>query len=412
MSISFSDELADPKDYLPAAPHVPEITDVSVSSAIQEAVTAAAAESIQELVEKVIGYVKSRGFVFEPWQVAAFITAVRTKPFVILAGISGTGKTKLPRIVADATEAECTTVAVRPDWTDSSDLLGFERLDGTFRPGYLLRAAKRAQEEPGEESLFILDEMNIARVEYYLAEILSHMEELTPGKDGRIMSAPLVPAARDADGGAEWSEVCLTDNLCIVGSVNMDETTYGFSKKVLDRAFVVEFSKVYLDDIGETAEHAGQRARWPIDLWKPAALSLSSHPKRASAEVAQMIDTLTQVNDVLEQGQLQFGYRVRDEIVMFCLAAQECLGSFITSATGTVDPLDLAIAMKVLPRIQGGGETIRKVLEGLQAWASPDAVAEEGAPPNGEKAGFPFCADRVELMLRRWREAGFASYWL
>ena len=90
MSISFSDELADPEEYLPAAPHVPEVTDVSVSSAIQEAVTAAAA-SIQELVGKVIDYVKSRGFIFEPWQVAAFITAVRTKPFVILAGISGTG---------------------------------------------------------------------------------------------------------------------------------------------------------------------------------------------------------------------------------------------------------------------------------------------------------------------------------
>ena len=90
-----------------------------------------------------------------------------------------------------------------------------------------------------------------------------------------------------------------------------------------------------------------------------------------------MIDTLIQVNDVLEQGQLQFGYRVRDEIVMFCLAAQECLGSFTTSAPGSVDPLDLAIAMKVLPRIQGGGEAIRKVLEGLQAWASPDAAAEE-----------------------------------
>lgn len=411
MSISFSDELADPEEYLPPAPHVPEVTDTGVSPAIQQALTAAAGESIQDLVDRVIGYVKSRGFVFEPWQVAAFITAIRTKPFVILAGISGTGKTKLPRIVADATQAECATVAVRPDWTDSSDLLGFERLDRVFRPGYLLRVAKRAQEEPEEQFFFILDEMNIARVEYYLAEILSDMEELMPDKDGRIMSPPIIPAAHDSKGGAEWAGVCLTDNLCIVGSVNMDETTYGFSKKVLDRAFVIEFSKVELEDIGEAAEQAELKSRWPIDLWKPAALSLSAHPKRGSAEVGQIIDTLTEINDILEQGQLQFGYRVRDEIVMFCLAAQECLGSFITADAGPVYPLDLAIAMKVLPRIQGGGETIRMVLEGLQAWASSAATEIEGEPPSDEKTGFPFCLIRVEMMLRRWRESGFASYW-
>ena len=120
--------------------------------------------------------------------------------------------------------------------------------------------------------------MNIARVEYYLAEILSHMEEMAPDEDGRVTSAPLVPAARDAEGGAEWAEWCLTDNLCIVGSVNMDETTYGFSKKVLDRAFVIEFSKVVLDDIGEVAENPVEKTRWPIDLWKPAALSLAPTP--------------------------------------------------------------------------------------------------------------------------------------
>jgi 5-methylcytosine-specific restriction endonuclease McrBC GTP-binding regulatory subunit McrB len=413
MTISFADELADPEAYLPAAPQARkaaparyETTATGIRQSSQQV-----GGNVQQRVDEVISYVQSRGFVFQPWQVAAFITAVRTKPFVILAGISGTGKTKLPKIVADATSATCITVAVRPDWTDSSDLLGFERLEGSFRPGELLRAAKQAQGNAEKQFFFVLDEMNIARVEYYLAEVLSHIEQFRPFEEGRMMSEPLVPHVGGAEGGEEWQDVRLPENLCIVGSVNMDETTYGFSKKVLDRAFVIEFSSVDLSEIGEISER--HPAQWPFEFWRPSALSLSGHPNRDSEEVGHIIETLTEINSILAQGQLQFGYRVRDEIAMFCLAAQQCADAFTTSEAGTVDPLDLAIAMKVLPRIQGGGETIRKVLAELQAWATPTSGAGPGQEAGiEEKPGFPFCAARVDLMLRRWHEGGFANYWL
>lgn len=324
-------------------------------------------------IEHITQYVASRGFVFDPWQVAAYITAVRTKPFVILAGISGTGKTKLPRLVAEATGGKCVTVPVRPDWTDSSDLIGFERLDGSFQPGALLRLAREAQENPGRQYFFLLDEMNIARVEYYLAEVLSILESRKIDSSGRI-TTDLLALHLDPAKYPEWAQVCIPDNLCLVGSVNMDETTFGFSKKVLDRAFVIEFSQIDLSAIKLDSPSTLQAANWGSAHWRVPALSLSTHPQCEATEVTSIIETLTEVNDILAQGQLQFGYRVRDEISMFCLAAKDCADLFATADAGTVDPLDLALAMKVLPRIQGGGATVRKILEAMHEWASASSA--------------------------------------
>ena len=205
-SLSCLEHAANSSDYLPVPPTQSRPAVVSTSTV--------ATGSINEGdVDTVVGYVAATGFVFAPWQIAAFITAARTKPFVILAGISGTGKTKLPRLVAEATGAHLRRIPVRPDWTDSSELLGYERLNGTFVPGQLLRIAREAIDNPDQQFFVLLDEMNVARVEYYLAEVLSHIEERSVQDDGSIRSEPLIPTAPDA----AWSEVFLPGNLCIVG---------------------------------------------------------------------------------------------------------------------------------------------------------------------------------------------------
>ena len=80
---------------------------------------------LAEAVDSVISYVRQRGFTYEPWHIAEYVTAVRTKPFVILAGVTGTGKSRLPALVAEATGSKSVLIPVRPDWTDSSDVLGY-----------------------------------------------------------------------------------------------------------------------------------------------------------------------------------------------------------------------------------------------------------------------------------------------
>ena len=399
-TVALEGDVATPSSYLPVPP--------AQSKKAATPTTAAATSTVgAEAVDEVVRFVEAKGFVFDPWQIAAFVTAVRTKPFVILAGISGTGKTKLPKLVAEATGAHFRRIPVRPDWTDSSELLGYEKLGTgeTFVPGQLLRVAREAQENPEQQFFVLLDEMNVARVEYYLAEVLSHLEERERQPDGTIASDPLVPNAS----AAEWASIRLPGNLTIVGSVNMDETTFGFSRKVLDRSFVIEFSTVSLSSVKAIGELVPADP-WPVERWRPSSLSLAEHPNHSHEEVGRVIAALETINDALTPMQMQVGYRVRDEVAMFVLSALDCAESFVGDDSSVTNPLDLAIAMKVLPRIQGTGPTLRTTLMQLLAWADPSSSAPSTTGLDTES--FPFCADRLAMMLQRLDDTGFTSFWL
>lgn len=400
--LSFADVPAEPDEYLPQGDRGRDSREQHPHLS-----TASAAPLDEEKVQSVIDYVESMGFTFAPWQVAAFITAARTKPFVILAGISGTGKTKLPQLVAEATGAEVVVVPVKPDWTDSSDLLGYERLDSTFVPGHLLRLCERAIAEPDRQFFLVLDEMNVARVEYYFAEVLSLMENRRL-EAGAIRTDPLQPHAPDAD-GHDWPNVYLPENLCIVGTVNMDEATHGFSRKVLDRAFVLELSEVDLSDLPSKGLAPTAPTPWAIETWRSNAFSLSDVPPDAQPVVQSVIEALTSINEALAKAQLQVGYRVRDEVALFCINAIVAEAAFVDAEEAIVPPLDLSISMKILPRIQGGGALIRDVLEALRKWAVESERSNEG---DQAAAGYPRTLARIDLMLDKLNRTGFTSYWI
>lgn len=363
---------------------------------------------------------RAKGFTFEAWQVAAFVHALRSKPFVILAGISGTGKSKLPLLVGELTGARVHLVPVRPDWTDSADLVGYTNLQGTFIPGRLLEIAKAASDEPTAQHIVVLDEMNLARVEQYFAEVLSLIEDRESSDVGPRSRAPLAPSAP-----APWSAVRLPANLSIVGTVNMDETTHGFSRKVLDRAFTLEMSTVDLSDWRVSAPTAaGEPVPWTQARWQPVALrpgDIASPSDHDHARVEQVITALTELNQMLSLAQLQVGYRVRDEVALFLIHADADPDGF-----APVDPLDLALNMKVLPRIQGGSSAIRALLQRLLVWAydgKSQAVSERtdklvgdwtagGRSESFEGARYPRTAARLCLMWERLQSDGFTSYWL
>lgn len=401
--VNYAETPADPADYLPPPP-----------TGTIEAVPAPASGASAGDVGKILDYIQAKGYTFEPWQVAAFVTAIQTKPFVILAGISGTGKTRLPRLVAEATgAAEVVVVPVRPDWTDSSDLLGYTALDQRFIPGRLLSLCKRAIAEPETQFFFVLDEMNVARVEYYFAEVLSIIENRRVDAASAIVTDSLNPTA---DG--EWADVYLPSNVAIVGTVNMDETTHGFSRKVLDRAFVIELTDVDLTDYGNPAVETSPPLKWSADEWRVRALRLAESQDLTDPVVKQTVDALVEANKALRLAQLQVGYRVRDEAALFCLAARAHRDSFIDTDDTPVSPLDLCIGMKVLPRIQGGGALIGNVLSELDRWmgpAAPEPFAEVGDEEVELEAGavtFPRSHERVQLMKDRLSHTGFTSYWV
>jgi 5-methylcytosine-specific restriction protein B len=202
---------------------------------------------LDEAVKQLVRAIARERYVFEPWQIAAYVAALRTKPLVILAGVTGTGKSTLPRLVAEATGNAMELVPVRPDWTDSSDVLGYTDLRGIFRPGAVLELARRAMHSGDTHLTCVLDEMNLARVEQYLAEILSRIEDRRPSPTRGFQTTPLLASNV---GEADWAKVFLPFNFALVGTVNMDESAHGFSRKVLDRAFTLELSEIDLGALG------------------------------------------------------------------------------------------------------------------------------------------------------------------
>ena len=383
--------------------------------------------ALKDAVPAVHAALGAAGWVYEPWQIAAYMTALRTKPFVILGGVSGTGKSELPGLVNQIIGgAPHKRISVRPDWTDSSDLLGYRDLNRRFCPGDLALAANAAHDDCERFHVCVIDEMNIARVEHYFAEVLSAIEDRGDdgGGSGTLLSAHL------ADDDQELVGLRIPRNMVLVGTVNMDESTFGFSKKVLDRAFTIELSNV---DLGKW-----RRGRDSVRTSVPIAISdltrarrrladLSDAGEEVGKKVDNIINDLVEVNTLLAPAQLHLGYRSRDEIVLFVLNAEVVSDSFKTTGGESVDPLDLALMMKVLPRISGGSRTVRASLARLLCWSfsrsattssEEDATkirddwAKDGRPASLPKGRFPRTAARLCLMWDRMVEEGFTSFWI
>jgi hypothetical protein len=388
---------------------------------------------ISEAMGALLKHISGRGYVFEPWQVAQYVASVRTKPFVILAGITGTGKSKLPRLVEEATGGRVDLIPVRPDWTDSSEALGYVDIEGAFRPGRVLEVAMEAMTADDLHHTLIIDEMNLARVEHYFAEVLSRIEDRRRLSAGGWASSALIQTSlRESD--AEWGQVQLPANLAIIGTVNMDESAHGFSRKVLDRAFTIELSDVALDrweanGNDEATVEGSRNHTWPVSAWWPRATRLSELADLTPEERARVnegVKSLIELNTILAPAQLQVGYRTRDEVALFLLHADDIRPFFRTTDGENVEPLDLAVQMKILPRIVGGSAGIRRVLLGILGWATTGTPYDHeedvreimetwdsrGRPGRLPEARFPAVAGRACLMMDRLQSEGFTSYWL
>ncbi|WP_244852635.1 MrcB family domain-containing protein [Bacillus sp. J14TS2] len=360
----------------------------------------------KSLIAHIHSYIRSKGFYYEREEVMNLFLSLKTKPFVILSGISGTGKTKMVQWFAEslgATEknGQFALIPIRPDWNDGSDLLGYVDIKGDFKPGPLTAVIRKAEQNPSLPYFVLLDEMNLARVEYYFSDILSVMES-RKWQGSEMVSSLLL--SEEIAGEA----VTLPNNLFIIGTVNMDETTHPFSKKVLDRANTIEFNRVELNNLAFLQE-TDEILPIPVQYNQLATryLHLKDLYQTEPLLIEKVTKELEKINHTLQRTNAHIGYRVRDEIC-FYMAYNE--GGELMSFN---QALDHCIIQKILPRIAGSDSRVEQVLKDLyQLFTNKEYLEEQGFNTSTESSIYPNSAYKVDEMLRGLREDGFTSFWI
>lgn len=360
----------------------------------------------KDLINHVYSYIQSKGFYYPKEEVINLYLSLKTKPFVILSGISGTGKTKMVQWFAESVGAnekngQFTLIPVRPDWSDGSDLLGYVDIKGDFKEGPLTKAIKAAHKHPDLPYFVLLDEMNLARVEYYFSDILSVMESRRL-EDGKVVTSALLSEE------VANEVITLPNNLFVIGTVNMDETTHPFSKKVLDRANTIEFNRVELDHLSflQDLEEAE-----PVVIGQNQLASEYLHLKDLYKEDTEMIEKATaelvRINQSLQLINAHIGYRVRDEISFYLAYNKE--GGLLTFE----EAFDHCILQKILPRLSGSDARIDQLLRELyQLFTNTAYQDDENASFDVESVLYPRSVRKVVEMLRRLQEDGFTSFWV
>jgi 5-methylcytosine-specific restriction protein B len=360
--------------------------------------------------ESIYDFLRNQGFIFPDWLVTDYALSLATKPFVILSGISGTGKTKLAQLVAEYVLRSIgyddgqAFVSVRPDWTDNSHLLGwYNAISEQYEATPVLRLIGRASDTPEKPHFIILDEMNIARVEHYFSDFLSCMESRWIDASGTLHQAPIQLHSRGNDDEAGELDVApqvdLPLNVYVIGTVNVDESTFMFSPKVLDRASVIELNDVCLDESSvddTTAPYSGQ-------FLLRSGVALSSILARYKPVTHHRLDEMREkmpgqfrqllaIQAALRQHHRHFGYRVASEIAALMVNAQQyCV------ECEAVLPIafDLQVMQKILPKLHGNAAQLHGPLESL-AEAIPSSCLLSHA--------------KIARMQSRLQQIGFASF--
>jgi hypothetical protein len=381
------------------------------------------------------------------------------KPFLLLAGISGTGKSRFVRQQAKQDRNFC-LIAVRPDWHEPSDLLGYiSRIGGDGKARYvvtdllkfMVNAWLDAMESANEIAITLkpietlmpfwlcLDEMNLAPVEQYFADYLAIIEtrEWSNGeyschtllKKASLDQVEDKPLLRDNLGlnasqyDGLWAYFCangiaLPPNLIVAGTVNMDETTHGFSRKVIDRAFTIDFGVFYPNDFDAyfSPKTQAKTLSFPL-LSKVTADDLSDC--LADSDGSLSIGFLTAINKVLKDTPFELAYRALNELLLAVV-------SFAPQDARQLQAVwDDFLMSKLLPRIDGDGEKLKanengSLLTQLSAlletqlsaiWAAnrPDLLREnlDGSACEVD------CRSKAKLawMQDRLANNGFTSFW-
>ena len=297
--------------------------------------------SLEELATRFRNYLaKEEKLYFDIDTIRVFLSGFATSNFMILEGLSGTGKSSLPRYFAKFVNANLLFVPVQTTWRDKSSIIGyFNDFSKTYTETDFLLGLYHANYNPDQIHVFVLDEMNISRVEYYFADLLSVLEYPKDEWKLRLMQLPhnFIPPAKLDDGFIK-----IPENSFFVGTANKDDSTFSITDKVYDRAITIDF-----DFRNEAFEVDGEYR--PINLSKTKLNELydsakSNEANHMTKEDYEKLNTVT--NFIYEEFDVTFGNRILNQIAVLVPVFIACGGS-------KEDILDFLLTRKVLVKLEG-----------------------------------------------------------
>ena len=348
--------------------------------------------------------------------VRTFLASLAAKRFVILAGMSGSGKTQVAQKLGQwFGTGHYEVVPVRPDWTGPEPLIGYQdalvqRDDGlpVWSVPRVLEYCVWCRHDPTRPHLLLLDEMNLAHVEQYFSDFLSGMES----------GEPVLPDVGWDSEKKQWillsrQRLEVPDNLFIVGTVNVDETTYMFSPKVLDRAHTIEF-RVHHSDLPRDAVNLAKPGLVPpadhvhLRSFLDAARDAGWQAKHAPGDLGQRLaKDLEEFHKVLEDVGFEFGFRAVHEAGRFAALLR------------AVDPdvsydnlLDRVVMQKLLPRLHGSRRRLELALSRIASICHDGVLGSDDFDPvvtELQDAKLPVSFEKLRRMTRRIRADHFVS---
>lgn len=367
-----------------------------------------------------LGYIEKSGLIYSPILLTRFTASLLTKPFVILTGLSGSGKTKLAQAfvqwICEDNNQYC-IVPVGADWTNREPLLGYPNAlepNQYILPdnGVLKLLIEAGKEENASKPYFlVLDEMNLSIVERYFADFLSAMES------GESIPLHAMTNARCQNDEIDIpGEIQIPKNLYIIGTVNIDETTHMFSPKVLDRANTIEFriTKEEMTSFFQTAGTINMEAiKGKGSGMGESFVDLSGKKDFQDIRTEEITTSLLNFFEELQEAGAEYGYRSASEMLELIYNLK-----ILDSELSDDKKLDIAIIQKLLPKLHGSRRKLIPRLEtlGKFCFENPDEFKTDFLEkPNSEidkeiKIRYPLSLNKIARMYRSAIDNGFASF--
>lgn len=302
------------------------------------------------LVDFIVQYARNsqKHLFYTKETIAAFLAGLGTTRLTILQGMSGTGKTSLPKIVAEALLSVCDIVEVESSWRDKNELLGYyNEFNKVYTPKKFTQMLYRARLNPEVITFIVLDEMNLSRIEYYFSDFLSLMENEPDQRELKLLNVPLfrkshqkmIPYKALHDGHT----LKIPQNVWFIGTANRDESTYDISDKVYDRAHTMNFDK------RAARMQYYEQALEPRYLSAEELTRLFDQAKQRIPFNLEQYGVIAEVERLLAPYNISFGNRVAMQMESFVSIYASCFD--VTDAV-IHDALEIILLSKVVRKLE------------------------------------------------------------